>query len=146
MVFDRRESAAYLAGLLAKEAARALQARARQSGFAPGQLPVLLELWAGDGLTQRQLLDRLDIEQATMANTLARMERDGLITRSPHPNDKRAQLIHLSERGQAMRADALAAAEDAESELFRGFRKFEKELLLEYMRMMIANIARDTRS
>lgn len=146
MVFDRRESAAYLAGLLAKEAARAFQARAKQSGFARGQLPVLLELWSCDGLTQRQLLDRLDIEQATMANTLSRMERDGLITRSPHPADKRAQLVHLSERGRAMRADALAAAEHAEAELFKGFRRFERELLLEYMRMMITNVARDTRA
>lgn len=146
MVFDRSESAAYLAGLLAKEAARALQARAKACGFAPAQLPVLVELWSCDGLTQRQLLDRLDIEQATMANTLARMERDGLVMRSPHPTDRRAQLVHLTERGRAMRIDALAAAEDAEAELFQGFRRFERELLLEYMRMMLANVARETGS
>ena len=59
MDFDRKESAAYLANLLAKAASRALQARADGNGFAPGQFPVLLELWGGDGLTQRELLDRL---------------------------------------------------------------------------------------
>lgn len=62
MDFDRKESAAYLANLLAKAASRALHARADGAGFAPGQFPVLLELWGGDGLTQRELLDRLDIE------------------------------------------------------------------------------------
>ena len=49
MDFDRKESAAYLANLLAKGASRALQARADGAGFAPGQLPVLMELWSGDG-------------------------------------------------------------------------------------------------
>src|SRR5690606_10293180 len=110
MEFDRKESAAYLANLLAKAASRALQARADGAGFAPGQFPVLLELWSGDGLTQRELLDRLDIEQATMANTLARMQRDGLISRRRHPKDKRAQLVFLTGRGKALRETAMAAA------------------------------------
>lgn len=146
MDFDRKESAAYLASLLAKGASRALQTRAGGTGLAPGQLPVLLELWAGDGLTQRQLLDRLDIEQATMACTLARMERDGLILRRRHPRDRRAQLVFLTDRGKALREHALAAAAATEEALFRGFRRFERELLLEYMRMALANLARDQRA
>ena len=142
MDFDRKESAAYLANLLAKGASRALQARADGSGLAPGQFPVLLELWSGDGLTQRELLDRLDVEQATMANTLARMERDGLIQRRRHPRDRRAQLVFLTSRGKALRESAMAAARATEDALFHGFRNFERELLLEYMRMVLANLGR----
>ncbi|MGQ3210047.1 MAG: MarR family winged helix-turn-helix transcriptional regulator [Shinella sp.] len=145
MDFDRKESAAYLANLLAKGASRALQARADGAGFAPGQFPVLVELWSGDGLTQRELLDRLDIEQATMANTLARMQRDGLISRRRHPKDKRAQLVFLTARGTALRDAALAAAAATEDALFQGFRRFERELLLEYMRMALTNLGRDPR-
>lgn len=145
MDFDRKESAAYLANLLAKAAARALQERAG-TGFAPGQLPVLLELWNGDGLTQRELIDRLDIEQATMANTLARMERDGLVTRRRHPKDRRAQQVFLTARGRTLREAATAAAVAAEDALFAGFRRFERELLLEYMRMALANLGRDPRN
>lgn len=145
MDFDRKESAAYLANLVAKGASRVLQARADGSGLAPGQFPVLLELWSGDGLTQRELLDRLDIEQATMANTLARMERDGLVSRRKHPKDKRAQLVYLTTRGKALRETAMAAASETEDALFQGFRRFERELLLEYMRMVLANLGRDPR-
>jgi DNA-binding MarR family transcriptional regulator len=142
MGFDRTASAAYLANLLAKAAARALHARADGAGFAPGQFPVLLELWNGDGVTQRDLLDRLDIEQATMANTLSRMERDGLISRRRHPKDRRAQLVFLTARGKALQETALAAASATEDALFQGFRRFERELLLEYMRMVLANLGR----
>jgi len=143
MAFDRMDSATYLASLLAKSFSRALQERGQKLGFAPGQFPVLLELWSEEGLTQKQLLDRLDIEQATMANTLARMERDGLIHRKKHPTDKRAQQICLTDKARAMEAEAKAAAIAADQSLFSGFRHFERELMLEYMRMAIANGARD---
>ena len=143
MAFDRMDSATYLASLLAKSFSRALQERGQKLGFAPGQFPVLLELWSEEGLTQKQLLDRLDIEQATMANTLARMERDGLILRKKHPTDKRALQIFLTDKARAMEAEAKAAAIAADQSLFSGFRHFERELMLEYIRMAIANCARD---
>ena len=139
MTYDRSESATYLAAQLARGFARALQLRAQGLGFSPGQFPILIELWNEEGLTQRQLLDRIDVEQATIANTLSRMERDGLIERRAHPKDKRAQLIFLTEKARALKDEALAAAEDAEMDLFTGFRRFERELLKEYIRWAIAN-------
>lgn len=139
MAYDRSESATYLAAQLARGFSRALQLRAQKLGFSPGQFPILIELWNEEGLTQRQLLDRIDVEQATIANTLSRMERDGLIERRPHPTDRRAQLIFLSPKARALQNEAMAAAEDAEMDLFSGFRRFERELLKEYIRWAIDN-------
>ncbi|WP_113486580.1 MarR family transcriptional regulator [Rhizobium cremeum] len=137
MAFDRSDSATYLTAQLARGFARALQSRATKLGFSAGQFPILLELWNEEGLTQRQLLDRVDVEQATMANTLARMERDGLIERRPHPQDRRAQLIFLTDKARGLRKEALDAASEADEALFVGFRRFEKELMLEYIRWAI---------
>lgn len=49
-----------------------------------------------DGLTEAELVQRLDVEEATMANTLSRMERDGLIRR--RPPDGRSQTVDLADR------------------------------------------------
>ncbi|WFS00793.1 MarR family winged helix-turn-helix transcriptional regulator [Rhizobium tumorigenes] len=136
------DSAAYLASQLAKSFNRSLHQRAAGIGFSPGQFPILVELWAEDGLTQKQLLERVDIEQATMANTLSRMERDQLIKRKPHPSDKRAQLVSLTEKGSAMQQDALDAAMAADEDLFKGFKVFERELLLAYIRRVLNNAKR----
>ncbi|MGM4983197.1 MULTISPECIES: MarR family winged helix-turn-helix transcriptional regulator [Rhizobium] len=133
------DSAAYLASQMAKGFARALQQRAAKLGFSPGQFPILLELWSEDGLTQKQLLERVDIEQATMANTLSRMERDGLVERRPHPSDKRAQLIFLTDKAAAIQAEAIEAAMAADTDLLKDFRSFERELLLEYIRRILEN-------
>ncbi|MFA1622450.1 MarR family winged helix-turn-helix transcriptional regulator [Rhizobium mongolense] len=133
------DSGAYLASQLAKGFARSLQQRAARLGFSPGQFPILLELWAEDGLTQKQLLERVDIEQATMANTLARMARDGLIERRPHPSDKRAQLIFLTPNARAIEDEAVEIAREADLALFQGFKTFERELMLEYIRRLLEN-------
>jgi DNA-binding MarR family transcriptional regulator len=142
MGFSRTDSAAYLAAQMAKSFARSLQQRAAKLGFSPGQFPILLELWAEDGLTQKQLLERVDIEQATMANTLSRMERDGLIERRPHPTDRRAQQVFLTGKAAILQTEAVEAALSADRELFRGFRTFERELLFEYIRRVLENARR----
>lgn len=139
MGFNRMDSAAYLASQMAKGFARSLQQRAARLGFSPGQFPILLELWSEDGLTQKQLLERIDIEQATMANTLSRMERDGLVARRPHPSDKRAQLVFLTNKAAAMQVEAIEAAMAADTDLLKDFRQFERELLLEYIRRVLEN-------
>ena len=139
MAFDRMNSATYLASQLAKSFSRSLQERSASVGFLPGQFPVLVELWNGDGLTQKDLLDRLDVGQATLANTLSRMERDGLIERRTHPQDKRKQVIRLTDKANTMRDAAIAAAIEADDVLFAGFRTFERELMLEYIRRIIDN-------
>src|SRR4051812_49349455 len=56
---------------------------------------VLSALMNGKQLSQKQLAESARTEQPTMALTLSRMERDGLVQRQPHPNDKRSSLISL---------------------------------------------------
>ena len=48
------------------------------------------------------------IEPPTVARTIDRMVRDGLVRREPHPRDRRATSIRLSPRALALR-DELAA-------------------------------------
>lgn len=78
--------------------------------MAIGQFPLLLTLWEEDGLTQTEIARRLDIEQPTVANTLQRMQRDGLTRFSPAPHNRRQVLVHLTEKGRALRADLTAEA------------------------------------
>ncbi len=110
MVFEKSKSAGYLVNHAARLFGNGLQARIKPLGLATAQFMTLLELWEEDGLTQKLLVERLDVEQATMANTLTRMERDGLIRRKQHPTDGRAQLVFLTKRARSLEEPAKAAA------------------------------------
>lgn len=71
----RRESLGYQVNHLARLLAQALAAQIAPFGVVPGQFAQLLALFEQDGMTQRELCDRVRIEQPTMANTLQRMQR-----------------------------------------------------------------------
>jgi DNA-binding MarR family transcriptional regulator len=87
-------------GMLINRSARLgqrwLETRLAPLGVAAAAVPVLAALKIQDGMTQRELARRIGTEQPTMAQTLARMERDGLIVRSPNPADGRSEYIHLT--------------------------------------------------
>ena len=108
--FEKALSAGYLANHMARLFAQALATAIAPLGLAPAQFMTLLELWREDGLTQAALCARLDVEQATMAATLQRMQRDGWVERRPHAQDRRAQGVWLTDRAKAVRPAAEAAA------------------------------------
>jgi DNA-binding MarR family transcriptional regulator len=130
MSFEKTQSAGYLTNHLARLFAQALHERIRPLGLAPAQFMTLLELWAEDGLTQRELVERLDVEQATMANTLSRMARDGLVSRRPHPEDGRAQQVWLTQQARDLQAPATAAARSVNQTALAGFSEAERRQLL----------------
>jgi len=67
-------------------------------GVTQGQLPVLCCLHEDEGQTQTELSRNIQVEQPTMANTLRRMERDGLIYRVASDRDKRQSKIFITEQ------------------------------------------------
>lgn len=101
--FERAESIGYLVNELARAFARSLMHRLTGHGIALGQFPLLLVLWEEEGLTQSEIARRLDIEQPTVANTLKRMERDGLVVTAPDPNHGRQVLISLTDKARALK-------------------------------------------
>lgn len=140
----RTGSAGYLINHAARLFARGLTAEIRPLGLTTGTFPALLELWAEDGLTQKALATRLDIEQATMANTLARMERDGLIRRESNPGDGRSQRIVLTKAGRAASAPAVAAAEAVNAEILAPLSGEERRQMMSMTRRVVeAALARD---
>ena len=72
--------------------------RIKPHGVTQGQLPVLCCLHVDEGQTQAELCQKIQVEQPTMANTLWRMERDGLIRRTLSDRDKRQSRIFLTEQ------------------------------------------------
>jgi DNA-binding MarR family transcriptional regulator len=138
MAFDKNRSAGYLINHLARIFAQALAERIKPLGLVPGQFPVLLALWREEGLTQRDLVGLLDVEQATMANTLARMERAGLIVRRPRPDDKRAQSVRLTPRARALEEPATAAASEVNRQMLSALSKDNRDAFLTMMRSVVA--------
>lgn len=143
MAFEKWKSPGYLANHMARLFAQGLHERIKPLGLAPAQFMTLLELWSDDGLTQRELVSRLDVEQATMANTLIRMERDGLIKRKPHPQDGRSQQVWLTTKARNLKGPAIEAAMAQNQTALAGLNAAERATFVELMSRTIAAMKAD---
>lgn len=143
MTFDHNASAGYLVNMTARLFAKELEAGIRPLGIGLGVFPALLHLWKTDGLTQRDLVERLGIEQPTMASTLARMERDGLITRRRDDTDARVQRIHLTDKARALESAATAEAMQVNARALLPLDAAERVQFLALLRRVAAGLGMD---
>ena len=142
--YCRETSAGYLINWAARLFTRALERRL--DGSSAGSMPVFFSLIDGRAQTQKELAHWAAVEQPTMANTLSRMERDGLIERTPDPADRRSALVALTERGREQAAKALLAARETTAMGLSPLAPEEREVFLEMLRRVIQYLdAEDSR-
>jgi DNA-binding MarR family transcriptional regulator len=140
MAIRRLDSLGYQIALLNRLYDRRLQEALAGVGVAPGQFAPLVMLFEQDGLTQAELCRRINVEQPTMANTLDRMERDGLVKRVPDPADKRRATVHLTARAAEMRTAVMDRARQVASQAVHHFTVAEQEQLFTMLQRMAENL------
>ena len=109
-------------------------------GFDVGHLPVLVALGEGRAETQRDLAQFARIKQPSMAQMLGRMERDGLIRRTPSNTDGRSSLVALTGGAKARLPEALGILLQGNSEALAGFSEDEAAQFVTLLKRMIANL------
>jgi len=142
MEADVLSTPGHLISLAARAFARLSEARLKPLGFGVGYLPVLVALENGRAKTQRDLARFARIEQPSMAQMLARMERDGLIRRTPDPADGRSSLVSLTKAARARLPDATAVLFQGNREALAGFTAEETAQLISLLARLTANLDR----
>ncbi|WP_242109461.1 MarR family winged helix-turn-helix transcriptional regulator [Luteimonas aquatica] len=125
----------------AKTASRAFDAALQQGG---GSLPtwlVLMALMRGGHRTQAELAATVGIQGPTLTHHLNGMERDGLLTRTRLPENRRVHAVAPTEQGRALfhRLRQCAVAHDAR--LRAGIPPEHLEIFRAVLDRMAANVA-----
>jgi MarR family transcriptional regulator for hemolysin len=141
MSYVRETSAGYLTNWAARLFARAIERRL--AGGNSGPMPVFFALQDGGAMTQKALAQLAAVEQPTMANTLSRMERDGLVLRTPDPNDRRSARVSLTPLGRERAKAAFVSALEVNGIATDALETEERELFYGMMRRIIAALERD---
>lgn len=138
--WDPESTPAFWINRASRTLVRHFDARLRPFGFAMSHLPVLGALADGRSLSQTALAEAARVEQPTMAETLTRMTRDGVVQREPNPEDRRASLISITPRARARFGKAIAALVEGEREAMAGFSAREKAVLRTLLRRVVSNL------
>ncbi len=84
-------------------------------------------------MTQRDLTERLGIQPGSASELVGKLERAGLITRTPSQTDRRTADIRLTEAGAARREERQTREQAARGALFAVLTEEEKQTLLELL-------------
>jgi len=123
--------------------AKGLSNRLDTHDVTPGYLEILFRLWDQDNISQKQLHRLMDIEQATLSNTLTRMDRDGLITKVRNPKDRRVTNIELTPHGQSLKSVVETAISDLQSVVNTGLTINDRRYFSRILKQMTEQVEND---
>jgi DNA-binding MarR family transcriptional regulator len=79
---------------------RELRRETRDVGVSPEQVSLLVTIKYEPGIGVRELAGRERVSPPAMSNHVDRLERDGLVTRTPSADDRRRVGLTLTDEGQ----------------------------------------------
>jgi DNA-binding MarR family transcriptional regulator len=121
-----------------------LQRELAAIGLHLGQELVIVDLAEHPNCTQAELVDRLCVEQPTVAKTIARLERVGLVTRAPDADDRRHVRIQLTDRGAALAPRVLGAWAAADRAASDALTAAERKTLIRLLHKVADRSERDS--
>lgn len=132
----------HLISLAARSYARLSERRLHPLGFGVGHLPILVALQERQPMSQQALARFARIEQPSMAQTLARMERDGLVERKADPGDRRSSHVVLTAEALERLPRACAELFSGNRDSLHGFSETEAGQLIDMLSRLIFNLDR----
>src|SRR6478672_2431296 len=123
---------------------RYLQVKIGPHGVTLGMWYFLRILWRQDGLTQRELSDRIGTREPTTLIAIQAMQRLGLVARGRDRTDRRKRIVSLTAAGRRLEAELLPVAAEVVNTAVAGFSKRDVALLLKFLSVIQRNLARAT--
>lgn len=108
--------------------------------FNGAQGRILYILWQKDGLTISRISAQTSLANTTLTSMLDRMEQSGLIVRSPSPTDRRALLIHLTDKAKSLQQDYDRISQQMNELYYLGFTDAEILQFEGYLTRILNNL------
>lgn len=119
--YDFQNSIGFLINRSAKGYVKAIDSRLREKvGVTVGQWKVLVMLVDQNGLTQKEIADRLGLDGATLIPIIDKMEEERLVVRKVDSRDRRNNRIYRTDRADALWDNMVQCVSDIKEISLRG--------------------------
>ena len=129
--FPFAESVGYQIRATHRALQRFLQLKIEPHGVTLGMWYFLRALWYQDGLTQRELSNRVGTMEPTTLSAILNMEKKGLVRRVQNKKDRRKWHVHLTAKGRALKAELIPLAREVVDAAVQSLSRKEIKQLLE---------------
>jgi DNA-binding MarR family transcriptional regulator len=140
--FKRGELYSVINGMASTAVARRLQKNFRNAGLdiTIEQWTVLYHLWKEDCLSQQQLCNRTYRDKPSITRLIDNLEKQKLLKRASHKNDKRINLVCLTDAGRALQDTTLELANQTMDEALHEVKKEDIEIVKKVLQQVYDNL------
>ncbi len=108
-----------------------------------GQPDILAYLLSNGDCSQKELADSLGVSPASIATSLKRMSRAGLIERTPDETDRRINRLRITDAGRDVFFAGKAECDKIDKIMFTGFEESEIAQLSDMLSRIADNLSGD---
>ncbi|MEO6396279.1 MAG: MarR family transcriptional regulator [Devosia sp.] len=130
-LYDQRQTLGFQAAQLARLLSIRMRDALEPLGLMPAQFAALIEIGRAEGLTQKDLVERLEVEQPGVARTLGGLEAEGWIAREAKAG--RSMGLFLTDKSRAVLPGAAEIAERVNGQALIELTRTERDLLLDQL-------------
>jgi DNA-binding MarR family transcriptional regulator len=105
-------------------------------GLEPRAYAVMKALSEHDGRSQRELSTQLAIHRNVMVTVVDKLEHEGLVKRMPHPADRRAFAVTLTDKARDLLPKLDAQGRAQEDEITASLTAAERKAVLQHLQRM----------
>lgn len=109
-------------------------------GITSSQHMFLIKICNSPGILQDSLMDMFYVHPSNIVRTIASLEKQGMITRSPNDQDKRTWKLYPTAHALSILDEIWAVCQNTESLLLHGFTESEKNLFADLLMRAGKNI------
>jgi DNA-binding MarR family transcriptional regulator len=103
----------------------------------PVQLSVMSAVARHSGRDQSAIAEEIGVDRATLASVAARLEKTGLIRRTPGRKDQRQKLLHLTSRGRSILNKMQKPVKQANERTLAPLTPAEQEMFLSLLSILV---------
>ena len=108
-------------------------------GLTSSQWKIILALNSFDGLSQRELADKIYVDSSTLVPVIDKMEKNGLLERKPDPEDRRHNRLYLTKKSESVVDSIIETVLQLRKTLYKGLSKDDLELMRPILKRIVDN-------
>jgi MarR family transcriptional regulator for hemolysin len=137
---DRYQNFGFLLKDVSRLYTRRFEERAHALALTLPQCKALAFLAKNEGVSQKRLAELIEVDPMSLVRMLDRMQADGWVERRSDPEDRRARCLFLTEKAKPLVDEIWRLAAETRAETLQGLATQEREVLMELLERLHANL------
>lgn len=114
-----------------------LDAHLLDSAYSLAEARIIYEIYTGKSVQASQIMTAMHIDKSYLSRLLKKLEKEGLISKTPSEDDARASLISLTEKGLKVFKTLNKASDDQIDELIGTLSARKQQELVNHMKSIM---------